>query len=197
MHASPLRNGFIYIFFEKAVSLSKYFKMTLKNLPLGISTLSKLLENNSVYVDKTEYAYHLTSQSGAFFLSRPRRFGKSLFVDTLKEIFEGNQKLFEGLYIHDKWDWTKKYPVIKLDFAGGEVRNREELDVRIMNILRKNGEQLGVTFDSTDLVGKFGDLISGAATKYGQRAVVLVDEYDKPLLDNIHIPEMAKEIRYD
>jgi hypothetical protein len=85
--------------------------------------------------------------------------------------------------------------VIKLDFAGGEIRNREELDVRIMNMLRKNGEQLGVTFDSTDLVGKFGDLISGAALKYGQRAVVLVDEYDKPLLDNIHNPEMAKEIR--
>jgi hypothetical protein len=93
--------------------------MPLKKLPLGISTLSKLLENNCIYVDKTEYAYNLTSQSGAFFLSRPRRFGKSLFVDTLKEIFEGNQKLFEGLYIYDKWDWTKKYPVIKLDFAGG------------------------------------------------------------------------------
>jgi hypothetical protein len=101
------------------VSLRKYIKMALKNLPLGISTLSKLLENNAVYVDKTEYAYHLTTQPGAFFLSRPRRFGKSLFVDTLKEIFEGNQKLFEGLYIYDKWDWTRKYPVIKLDFAGG------------------------------------------------------------------------------
>ena len=81
--------------------------MALKNLPLGISTLSKLLENNCIYVDKTEYVYHLTTQPGAFFLSRPRRFGKSLFVDTLKEIFEGNQKLFEGLYIYDKWDWTK------------------------------------------------------------------------------------------
>ena len=167
----------------------------LKNLPLGISTLSLLFESNGIYVDKTEYAYKLIKQPGRFFLSRPRRFGKSLFVDTLKEIFEGNQKLFEGLYIHDKWDWTRKYPVIKLDFAGGEVRNREELDVRIINILRKNGEQLGVTFESTDLVGKFGDLIAGAALKYGQRAVVLVDEYDKPLLDNVHNPEMAKEIR--
>ena len=167
----------------------------LKNLPLGISTLSLLFESNGIYVDKTEYAYKLIKQPGRFFLSRPRRFGKSLFVDTLKEIFEGNQKLFEGLYIHDKWDWTRKYPVIKLDFAGGEVRNREELDVRIINILRKNGEQLGVTFESTDLVGKFGDLIAGAALKYGQRAVVLVDEYDKPLLDNVNNPEMAKEIR--
>ena len=177
------------------VSLGKYYKMALKNLPLGISTLSLLMESNGIYVDKTEYAYNLIKQPGRFFLSRPRRFGKSLFVDTLKEIFEGNQKLFEGLYIYDKWDWTKKYPVIKLDFAGGEVRNREELDVRIINILRKNGEQLGVTFDSTDLVGKFGDLIAGAALKYGQRAVVLVDEYDKPLLDNVNNPEMAKEIR--
>ncbi len=74
--------------------------MTLKNLPLGISTLSLLLESNGIYVDKTEYAYHLIKQPGRFFLSRPRRFGKSLFVDTLKEIFEGNQKLFEGLFIY-------------------------------------------------------------------------------------------------
>ena len=100
----------------------------MKNLPLGISTLSKLLDNNCIYVDKTEYAYNLTSQSGAFFLSRPRRFGKSLFVDTLKEIFEGNQKLFEGLYIHDKWDWSKKYPVIKFDFAEGMLKSRKDLD---------------------------------------------------------------------
>jgi hypothetical protein len=169
--------------------------MALKNLPLGISTLSLLLESNGIYVDKTEYAFNLIKSPGRFFLSRPRRFGKSLFVDTLKEIFEGNQKLFEGLYIHDKWDWTKKYPVIKLDFAGGEVRNREELDVRILNMLRENGQRLGVRMDSTDLAGNFIDLISGVASKYGQRAVVLVDEYDKPLLDNIHNPEMAKEIR--
>jgi hypothetical protein len=71
-------------FANYAVSLSKYFEMTLKNLPLGISTLSLLLESNSIYVDKTEYAYHLIKQPGRFFLSRPRRFGKSLFVDTLK-----------------------------------------------------------------------------------------------------------------
>jgi hypothetical protein len=169
--------------------------MALKNLPLGISTLSKLLENNCIYVDKTEYVYHLTTQPGAFFLSRPRRFGKSLFVDTLKEIFEGNQKLFEGLYIHDKWDWTRKYPVIKLDFAGGEVRNREELDVRMLDMLEENGERLGVKMESLDLAGKFRKLISRTASKYGQRAVVLVDEYDKPLLDNVHNPEMAKEIK--
>ena len=166
----------------------------MKNLPLGISTLSKLLENNCVYVDKTEYAYNLTSQSGAFFLSRPRRFGKSLFVDTLKEIFEGNQKLFEGLFIYDKWDWTKKYPVIKLDFVIGGGRNLAEFDIRISAMLDENGKRLGVTLNSTDYEGKFGELISKAAAKYGQRVVVLVDEYEKPLLDNIDNPQIAREL---
>jgi hypothetical protein len=110
----------------------------LKNLPLGISTLSLLLESNGIYVDKTEYAFNLIKTPGRFFLSRPRRFGKSLFVDTLKEIFEGNQKLFEGLFIHDKWDWTKKYPVIKVDFAEGMLNSRKDLDEKIHEILFLN-----------------------------------------------------------
>jgi hypothetical protein len=164
------------------VSLRKYFEMALKNLPLGINTLSKLLENNCIYVDKTEYAYHLTTQPGAFFLSRPRRFGKSLFVDTLKEIFEGNQKLFEGLYIYDKWDWSKKYPVIKLD-------------LRLSALLQQNKDRLGVHYDSFDIEDNFSRLISMAAAKYGQRVVVLVDEYDKPILDNINNTQVAREIR--
>jgi hypothetical protein len=167
----------------------------LKNLPLGISTLSKLLDNNCVYVDKTEYAYNLTSQSGAFFLSRPRRFGKSLFVDTLKEIFEGNQKLFEGLYIYDKWDWTKKYPVIKLDFAAGGGKNQKELDLRLSALLQQNKDRLGVQYDSLDLEDNFSKLISETASKYGKRVVVLVDEYDKPILDNINNTQVAREIR--
>jgi hypothetical protein len=169
--------------------------MALKNLPLGISTLSKLLENNCVYVDKTEYAYNLTSQSGAFFLSRPRRFGKSLFVDTLKEIFEGNQKLFEGLYIYDKWDWTKKYPVIKLDFAGGMLNSRKDLDEKIHEILFLNEKNLGVTTEIKSISGRFAALIKGAREKYGERVVVLVDEYDKPILDNISELSIAKELR--
>jgi hypothetical protein len=167
----------------------------LKNLPLGISTLSKLLDNKCIYVDKTEYAYNLTSQSGAFFLSRPRRFGKSLFVDTLKEIFEGNQKLFEGLYIHDKWDWSKKYPVIKFDFAAGGGKNQKELDLRLLALLQQNKDRLGVHYDSLDLEDNFSKLISETASKYGKRVVVLVDEYDKPILDNINNTQVAREIR--
>ena len=167
----------------------------MKNLPLGISTLSKLLENNCIYVDKTEYAYNLTSQSGAFFLSRPRRFGKSLFVDTLKEIFEGNQKLFEGLYIHDKWDWSKKYPVIKFDFAEGMLKSRKDLDEKINEILFLNEVNLRVTTVNKSISGRFAALIKGAREKYGERVVVLVDEYDKPILDNISELSIAKELR--
>jgi hypothetical protein len=167
----------------------------LKNLPLGISTLSLLLESNGIYVDKTEYAFSLIKTPGRFFLSRPRRFGKSLFVDTLKEIFEGNQKLFEGLFIHDKWNWTKKYPVIKLDFAAGGGKNQNELDLRLSALLQQNKERLGVTYDSKDLEDDFSRLISMTAANYGQRVVVLVDEYDKPILDNIHNTQVASEIR--
>ena len=99
----------------------------MKNLPLAINTLAKLLDGECIYVDKTEMAWNLISQPGAFFLSRPRRFGKSLFLDTLKEIFEGNKPLFQGLFIHDKWDWKQKHPVIKIDFSDGTLQNRESL----------------------------------------------------------------------
>jgi len=169
--------------------------MALKNLPLGISTLSLLLESNGIYVDKTEYAFNLIYTPGRFFLSRPRRFGKSLFVDTLKEIFEGNQKLFEGLYIHDKWDWTKKYPVIKFDFAAGGGKNQEELDLRLKALIQQNKDRLGIHYDSFDIEDNFSKLISETASKYGQRVVVLVDEYDKPMLDNLNEPLVAAEIR--
>jgi len=88
-------------------------KQNLKRLPIGISTFSKIIEENYLYIDKTKEAYELITNHSYTFLSRPRRFGKSLFVDTLQEIFEGNKKLFGGLYIEDKWDWNDKYPVIK------------------------------------------------------------------------------------
>ncbi|WP_079291210.1 AAA family ATPase [Cylindrospermopsis raciborskii] len=163
--------------------------MNLKNLPLGINTLSVLRENNCVYVDKTKLAYHLIRIAGRFFLSRPRRFGKSLFVDTLKEIFEGNEKLFEGLYIHDKWDWSRKFPVIKIDFADGVLKNREELDEKIRDILWTNGDRLGVGAKKNSISGIFGEIITGAREQFGERVVVLVDQYDKPILDNRVIPE--------
>jgi len=116
-------------------------------------------------------------------------------VDTLKEIFEGNQSLFEGLYIHDKWDWSKKYPVIKLDFAEGILKSSEELDQKIFEILLYNEKKLGVSTVNKSISGRFAELIDRAREKFGQRVVVLVDEYDKPILDNISEPLVAEELR--
>jgi hypothetical protein len=89
----------------------------MKILPIGTQSFSKLIEENKIYVDKTAHIYNLISTGSVYFLSRPRRFGKSLLINTFKELFKGNKKVFEGLYIYDKWDWSKTNPVIHLDFA--------------------------------------------------------------------------------
>ncbi|SLM33179.1 conserved hypothetical protein [Desulfamplus magnetovallimortis] len=168
----------------------------MKNLPLSINTLSKIIGKNCIYVDKTKMAYQLICQPGAFFLSRPRRFGKSLFIDTLKEIFEGNQELFKGLYIHDKWDWSQKFPVIKIDFSDGTLKNSERLDKRIYEILYDNADNLQIKLNlNRDIPGTFGELIRLSDKKYGNKTVVLVDEYDKPILDNIENSKVAAEMR--
>ena len=168
----------------------------LKKLPIGINTLSSMLENDMVYVDKTPLIWQMVQQPARFFLSRPRRFGKSLLVDTLKELFEGNQGLFEGLFIHDKWNWAKSYPVIKIDFASGTLQNRQQLNERISSLLMMNSQRLDIEVEAHfDLAGWFEDLILKAREKYGQKVVVLVDEYDKPILDNIDYPERAAEVR--
>ncbi|MDR3062777.1 MAG: AAA family ATPase, partial [Methanobrevibacter sp.] len=99
----------------------------MKKLPTNIGTFSTLIENDYLYVDKTEYIFKMIEPGQKFFLSRPRRFGKSLLVSTLKELFSANKKLFKDLYIYDKWDWTKSYPVIHLDFSVISYTNPEEL----------------------------------------------------------------------
>ena len=109
-----------------------------------------------------------------------------MFLDTLKEIFEGNQALFEGLSIHDKWDWSIRFPVIRISFNDGGISNRAELERRIRSILRVNFQRLGLVCpDLDDTIDAFGELIRTARKVHGQRVVVLVDEYDKPILDNI------------
>ncbi|MDR3309558.1 MAG: AAA family ATPase, partial [Tannerella sp.] len=90
--------------------------MALRNLPIGVQSFEKMRKDDYVYVDKTEAIYRIVTGGNIYFLSRPRRFGKSLTVSTLEELFKGNKALFEGLYIHDKWDWTKHYPVIRIDW---------------------------------------------------------------------------------
>jgi len=171
-------------------------QQNLKKLPIGISTFSKIQEKNYLYIDKTKEAYNLITNYKYTFLSRPRRFGKSLFVDTLKEIFEGNKKLFEGLYIYDKWDFEEKYPVINIDFSKGRVENREHLDEKILQILKENQDNLGIECKYiTDTAGCFRELIIHAYKKYNQPIVILIDEYDKPILDNIEEFKKANSIR--
>ncbi len=167
----------------------------MKNLPIGISTLSKILENNMVYVDKTEYVYRLAASSGAYFLSRPRRFGKSLLVDTFKSLFEGREELFRGLYIHDKWDWARQYPVIKVDFGGGIQSTRQDLHYKITAQINYHRNLYEISLNEQGITNQFAELIQKLHQKFGTRVVILIDEYDKPLLDNIEKPEVQDEIR--
>jgi len=167
-----------------------------RKLPIGIQTFREIREEGYYYVDKTPFALKLATEGKYYFLSRPRRFGKSLFLDTLAELFAGNEPLFRGLYCHDKWDWRKKYPVIRLSFAEGRLESRAQLDQRIYDLLRINQEALGIVCPSElDIPGCFGELIRQAVRQYGQRTVILVDEYDKPILDNLTEPEVARAMR--
>jgi hypothetical protein len=165
-------------------------------LPIGIQTFREIRERNCYYVDKTGFALRLIEQGKYYFLSRPRRFGKSLFLDTLAELFGSSEALFRGLTVHEHWDWERRYPVVRLSFGGGVVQSRGELDRRILALLHKNQRALGVECrDAEDIAGCFGDLIEQAHAIAGEAVVVLVDEYDKPILDNLTCSEVAKEIR--
>ncbi len=166
-----------------------------KKLPIGISTFSKIIKENYVYVDKTQYIVELVESGVYYFLSRPRRFGKSLFVDTLKEAFEGNKELFKGLYIYDRWDWDTVYPIIQINFAEGVVKNLNDLNDKIQEILDRNQNRLKIKCHHKSISGCFSELIEKAKERYGQNAVILIDEYDKPILDNITDIEIAKEMR--
>ena len=101
--------------------------MTKRKLPIGIQTFREIREEGCYYVDKTAYACRLVDEGKHYFLSRPRRFGKSLLVDTLKELFEGNEPLFEGLDVHDRWDWSVRHPVVRLDFSAGDFSDPDYL----------------------------------------------------------------------
>ncbi len=170
--------------------------MSRKQLPIGIQTFRKIREEGCYYVDKTDFALRLIEQGTHYFLSRPRRFGKSLFLDTLAELFEANAALFEGLAAETRWDWDRPFPVVRLSFAEGVLRDRAELDARIDKLLRLNAERLGVALpDDPGVATRFSELIRLAHARYGERVVVLVDEYDKPILDNLTNPDSARAMR--
>ena len=169
--------------------------MTRRALPIGIQTFREIREGDYYYVDKTGFALRLIAEGKSYFLSRPRRFGKSLFLDTLAELFEGNAALFKGLEAERGWDWSRRFPVIRLSFADGVLRDRRELDQRIAELLADNEARLGVRGAHKSLAGRFHGLISAVHAHFGERVVVLVDEYDKPILDNISDPQTARQMR--
>jgi hypothetical protein len=156
-----------------------------KKLPIGIQSFAKLRAGGFYYVDKTAMAYALTQESGYYFLSRPRRFGKSLFLDTLKELFEGNEALFAGLSIHPLWNWQQSHPVLRFSFGGGVLKTPEDLAQTIHRQLEDYERKFSLPARYPDKNNRFADLIAGIKAQSGRDVVLLIDEYDKPILDNI------------
>ena len=165
--------------------------MAKRRLPIGMQTFRTLRERNCYYVDKTAYIERLLDAGTRYFLSRPRRFGKSLFLDTLKELFEGNESLFEGLHIHDGHDWSARHPVVRLDFAGGHFGEPEALHANVSAQLDGMEVQAGVHPRYDTAPERFGYLIRSLHERSGRGVVVLVDEYDKPILDALEQREIA------
>jgi len=167
----------------------------MKKLPIGIQTFRDIINEDFVYVDKTKIAYNLINKGRYYFLSRPRRFGKSLFLDTLKEIFEGNKELFKGLYVYDKWDWEDKYPVLRISLGSGMIKDLEKLNDRLSWVLEDAEKNVKIKCNAENPIKCFKELIQKSHQKYGKKVVILIDEYDKPILDNITDKEVAREMR--
>jgi hypothetical protein len=171
----------------------------MKKLGIGISDFKELINGNYIYVDKTEYIYNLINSGKYYFLSRPRRFGKSLLISTFEHLFKSERELFKSLYIYDKWNWDEAYPVIKIDFSKDIVK-KEDYKKRVIIELEKNYINNELEFKiglvkEEDEVALFEKLIISIYKKYSKQVVILVDEYDKPILDLIENTKEAEEIR--
>jgi len=167
---------------------------TMRKLPIGIQDFEYLRNENFLYVDKTQYIYKLL-QGKPYFLGRPRRFGKSLFLSTLKAFFEGKKELFEGLKIAElEKDWTK-YPVIYFDFNKSEYDSAQTLEIVFDEMLKKYEKEYQVEDIAAKASIRFDNLIAEMHKKTGQKVVVLIDEYDKSLVNTMHNPDVNEKIR--
>ena len=143
------------------------------------------------YVDKTEHVRRLVEGGKYYFLSRPRRFGKTLLVDTLQELFEGSEELFRGLAIHDGWDWSARHPVVRISFGGGNFDSPDFIRSNLDDQLEETERLAGLEPGAAEASIRFRRLIRALHERTGQRTVVLVDEYDKPILDALGDRELA------
>lgn len=169
----------------------------MKNLPIGYSSLAEMINGNTVYIDKTKHIYDIATNGKYYFLSRPRRFGKSLTIDTLKQLFLGKRELFKDLYIEDKWDFDETFPVVHLSFGRSKsVFSETSLLQWITRQLSDNAKLYDIELDTSahyDL--QLDQLIKALYQKHKRQVVFLVDEYDKPILDVISDSKQATRNR--
>ena len=169
--------------------------MPRRRLPIGIQTFREIRKDDCYYVDKTAFLRRLLDEGKHYFLSRPRRFGKSLFLDTCKELFEGNEPLFEGLHIHERWDWSVRHPVVRLSFGTGDFTKPGSLQADLADQLTAIERRAGVVSESATAPRRLAFLLEALHGRSGQPAAVLIDEYDKPILDALETPELARAHR--
>ena len=160
--------------------------------PIGIQTFANIIEDHYVYVDKTDLVYKLVTEGKVYFLSRPRRFGKSLLLSTIKAYFQGKKQLFEGLAMEQLETEWNEYPVFHIDFNGKNFTNQDELQDSLNSFITRVETEYNVSIPADNLGDRFITVLKKATEQYGRKAVVLVDEYDKPLLDVMSTPIEAK-----
>ena len=166
-----------------------------RKLPVGIQTFRLIREGGCYYVDKTALIQRLVAEGRHYFLSRPRRFGKSLLLDTVKVLFEGSEELFRGLAIHDEWDWQARHPVLRLDFGGGDFAEPGWLAEDATEQLDALARNADVDLGGGSAPARLRRLVAALHERTGRRVVVLVDEYDKPILDALETPQVARANR--
>jgi hypothetical protein len=170
----------------------------MKKLGIGISDFKELINGNYIYVDKTQYIYNLIKSGKYYFLSRPRRFGKSLLISTIEYLFKGERELYKGLYIEDKWNWEEKYPVVRIDFIKTQVRDEKELEKELKATIKKleAGKEYRYKYNKEYTINRnFELLLKRIYEERKKQVVILIDEYDKPILDNIENKKEVEKIR--